>query len=293
MFYINPCYVDYFESYDSAQYKYSAADSVSTTPYIKRSSSVYSHTYASYCKKDIDNGINDLYVNAELYIMNSYCSAEVLIDIEDNGVITKENVYDVTNSGKSNGLTGGGNFIPYKGWYKHSFHFYFSTNSDGKKVLQVSGTVNGNDISGSSTNTYTNPTIKSIYFAESFYIRNIVIADFVLKANDEVTELTASAHGGDFVANSDGSYELTEVEKAGTVTLDTSGIKTTNSKIVAASYMADINRNNDDITDVDISYAGQTVTQNLNDGNNITITSFTDDIDMSALGTVTITAKKG
>lgn len=284
MLYVNPGYVEYLDSYDAGKFT-TAADS-NWGKYIKRSGCT--DNTSSYCYKGIDSDTDDVYFKSSFYYISTSCHAEVHIDVIDNGAKKNINVLDLYSRQGIINSNISSNF-----WFNVFFHFYFDSNT---KVLKVEGRINGIDFSASDENNkYTNPKITGIYIVSSLMVKDIVITDFKINANDELIELPVSAHGGDFIANTDGGYELTDVEKTGTVSLDTSSIKTDNKKIIAASYIAYANRNNDDITDLDIAYAGQTYQKHLNDGSNVLIASFTntaDGINVNNINSVTITAKK-
>lgn len=140
---------------------------------------------------------------------------------------------------------------------------------------------------------YSNPKIKKIGVCGYQHIRDFVITDFPLHINDEVIELPITNHAGDFIDKGDGKYELAEVNKVGSITIDTSNAKVENKKLLAVNYISSVTRNNDDINGVEINFAGKTDLHDLQDGANVIITSLEGDaINNESINQLTVTAKK-
>lgn len=290
MFYMNPCYVNYFDSCDTTSYITQAADNISLKPYIKCTR--YASAEAQYCEKIVDA--------KSLYVKYSNCYISAGSDVnEDLRIVLQEGsqtkilyVYDAWRSYGNRALMGR-NDIGAGYWVDHVWHFFFEDAIDGKKCLRIEGIVGSKSYSYTSTVTYDDPKIHSIQFAGYQHLRDIAIADFPLHINDEIVELPITAHAGDFVDKGNGKYDLLEAEKIGTATVDTSAVKTENTRLVAVSYLSSTIRNNDDITGVEIGYAGGKDLHALQDGANMVVASFEGDaINKEALGQLTVTAKK-
>lgn len=290
MFYMNPCYVNYFDFCDTASYITQAADDISLKPYIKCTR--YAGAEAQYCEKIVDT--KNLYTKHSAYYIyrDRGYNEDIRITIKDGNQEQILYIYDPWRTNIPRALMGRED-IGAGYWVDHAWHFFFEDAIDGKKCLRIEGIVGSKSYSYTSTVTYDDPKIHSIQFAGYQHLRDIAIADFPLHINDEIVELPITAHTGDFVDKGNGKYDLLEAEKIGTATVDTSAVKTENTRLVAVSYLSSTIRNNDDITGVEIGYAGGKDLHALQDGANMVVASFEGDaINKEALGQLTVTAKK-
>lgn len=286
MFYANPCYPNYFDAYDKSGYAMSNADNISLKPYIKSindSSSQY-HSLEKIIKS------NDIYLKYDFYWTSGMYPAYMYIVIKhDNGKDTL-----LIYSPYSSDAWFGQNKIRAGEWYNSLFHIYIENVDNDYKRVMVDASIGTKRYNGWHTDkTYSNPKIECIGIRGYQHVRDIVIADFPLHINDEVVELPIINHAGDFVDKGDGSYELTEANKVGSINIDAANAKIKNKKLLAVNYTSSITRNNDDITSVEINYAGKIDLHNLQDGANVIITSLEGDIiNKEVLNQLTVTAKK-
>lgn len=292
MFYMNPYYTNYLDAYNKATYTMSIADNISLKSYIKCTKA--GNADSQFCEKLVDS--KDIYLKYAFYFIESSNStdyrAEMRVLVEDTSG-KKETLYIFDPQGYYHRSCVGANDVSRGYWCDACWHFYFETKDDGKKHLCFKGIVGAKSYDGYVSTIFDDPKIVSIQFAGYQHLRDIVIADFPLHINDEIIELPITAHAGDFVDQGDGKYDLLEAEKVGTATIDTSGVKTENTRLVAVSYMSSMERNNDDITGVEISYAGNKDLHALQDGSNVVVASFEGDaINREALSSLTVTAKK-
>lgn len=278
MFYANPCYPNYFDFYDSS-YKIDGQN----PPYIYSPANESSQHYV---EKIVNN--EDVYIKYDFFWNNGRCDVWMNPTISYDG---GEESYPLFSPYNNSAWFGKGRFKEAQ-WYTAIFHIYAEKISGENKRIFIDATVGDIQYHAHTNKTYLNPKIKSFVLGGAQHLRNIIVADFPLYFNDKIVELPIS-HAGDFISKENGTYELSAVDQAGTINVDTSNIEEENTKLLAVSYISSITRNNEDITDVEIDYAGSKEMYNLQDGSNIVIKSIKgDSVDKETLKQVTVTAKK-
>jgi|GEM_PF-5716806 len=289
MLYINPCYPDLFDVHGS-RWVYTAANdrNGNIKPYMDRNSAT--DDVNDYCGKTFP-GVTDCWQKVSLYNGASNYHADVTVVVTDGTTVT---LVDILDSYTNNGMYGHNDCrIPYNQWFDYIFHYTLQTHTDGKVYLHADGIAGTHAYTGKyyATGFSSAAKMTEIRIRSSFNIRDLIIADFKLYKNDEIKELTTTAHGGNFVSSANNTYDLETVGAVGTVTLDTSSITTADYQLLGGSYICTASRNNEDINALTVNYGGVTSDYTLADGDQILNTGSTN-VTKDSLGTVTITAKK-
>lgn len=288
MLYINPCYAELFDVHHSVWIS-NTKDNISTKPYIYRNG--YTDDVGQYCEKTFP-GVTDCWHKVSLYNNVSSYHADVTVVITDG---TTVELVDILDSYTSYGMYGYNDFkMPYNQWFDYLFHYALQTHADGKVYLHADGTAGEHEYTGKyyATGFSSEAKITGIRIRASFFIRDFIIADFKLYENDEIKELTATEHGGDFVPTANNTYDLETVGAVGTVTLDTSSITAAGYQLVGGSYICTASCDSRDIINaLTVNYGGVTSDYTLTDSDQVLNTSSTN-VTKDNLRTVTITAKK-
>lgn len=283
MLYINSYYLNFFDEYNSS---YSED---SKNKYIVHN---LTDNTSIYCKKVIDASSN-IWNKISLLNVGSGYHADISVCVTDNGTDT---IIDVFDSYTQNGLFGYTSKMPVKTWFEYVANYALKEHDDGKTYLHANGIISYGDNHTTYDDTYYTKTsfsssakITAVYVRASFNFKNFIIADFKLNTNDSVLELPVSAHGTDFVENSDGSFCLSDVGKVGTTTFDVSGIDGSKT-LLGAAYNLVVTKNNDDINAMTVDFGGNEKDYTFTDEKNI-ISQAATDSDKTSFS-AKITAKK-
>lgn len=278
MFYANPCYPDYFDAHDSS-YKTQGQN----PPYID---SPLDESGQHYLKKIVNK--EDIYIKYDFMWINGNYNAWMDPTISYDG--GKES-YPLFSPYYSRAWFGVGKFKVNQ-WYTAIYHIYAEKIDSENKRIFIDIIIDDKQYHTRTDKTYLNPKVESFVLGGVQHIRNVIVADFPLCVNDKIVELPVS-HAGDFIDKKDGTYELSTVDQTGTVNVDISSLEEENTKLIAISYISSITRNNEDITGVEVNYAGSKEVYSLQDGSNVVIQSINgDSINKDTLKQATITAKK-